>query len=209
MNKSCVRLGLVLLVILPTTAAAAQGIWEIIVTAEMQCGNDLDVTMFCIPDGSGPTFAQAMTADGLVVDARILVHIYDGLGVPIVSFPAEDIWLESIDGQLVPCVGGIAADMNTDDEGATWFAEAPLAGGHSEADCELLVGGVSFMTDDLPIHFNSADLNGDLAVNLADVGMFVTHLFGTYDVSADLWRDGVLNLADVGRLAQGLGATCP
>jgi hypothetical protein len=73
------------------------------------------------------------------------------------------------------------------------------------------VTGLALVSDPgMDIQFNSADINGDLVVNLVDVGAFSgPYGSGTYQYALDFRWDGVLNLADVARLSVGLGTTCP
>lgn len=166
------------------------------------------VSLFVVPDGSGSPLTEAMPGYGGTVNATIHVRLLDYSGNPIVGFPAEDMWLESLDGGLVFCPLGTMADGPTDLYGlATWTG--PLrGGGFSEAVCLVMING-SALFQSLPLHFNSPDLNGDLVVNLADVGPFAVDFFGFYRYRSDFYFDGMLNLMDLGRMAAAMQASCP
>lgn len=168
------------------------------------------LTLMVVPDGSGPQFTAALLPDGTTVDATIYLQVIDWFDVPVPMFPWEDMWLESEDGELVPCIGGTCADEDTDAAGMTQWIEPLAAGGYSQALTGVLVNGENVTWDGgLPLNFNSPDNNGDLQVTIADVGWFATDFFGNYHFRSDLFRDGTINLADYGRMVQGLGANCP
>lgn len=168
-----------------------------------------DVVLFVLPNNFGSPFSEAQIKGvGTVIDATITMVVKDAFGEVVADFPAEDMWLESEDGGMVPCVGGAAADFNTNDLGETTWATPLNAGGASEAVCFVMVNGGSLNGTPFALAFNSADLNGDGTVNLADVGLFSSAFFGDYVFGADFYADGVLNLVDVGRLATGLGGSC-
>lgn len=128
---------------------------------------------------------------------------------PMVAFPAEDMWLESIDGGLVACGLGTCADTNTDATGETIWSAPLRAGWHSEGNCQVVVNGSPLAGAGLALKFNSPDLNGDLQVNLADISLFASDYFQAYNYRSDLYFDGNLNLLDFSVLIQGIGATCP
>ncbi len=207
--KSIMILTLALLILANFSLAVEPLCWDCNYTVEMACGPEDEATLFNLPDGNGSPFTEAQRPDGTVVDCSIIFTIADPFGVPIAHFPAEDMWLESVDGGMVPCVGGNCADSNTDETGTTGWVDPLNAGGASLGLTYIMVNGMSVYESPLALHFNSADLNGDGTVNLADVGMFSSSFFGDYSFGADFFRDGLLNLADVGRLAHGLGGSCP
>lgn len=171
------------------------------------------LSLFNLPNGDGSDFTGCQLADGSYADGSITIVVRDGNNDIIAGFPAEDIWLASVDGGMVPCVGGSIADADTDADGETEWSNAMNAGGSSMANCAVMIsgdqvtGGVGGSV--FALHFNSADMNADGAVDLADVGAFAGVFFGAYDYSADFFADGQLNLADVGRLAVGVGGSCP
>ena len=169
------------------------------------------LSLFNLPNGGGSSFDAAQLPDGTFADATIEVTIRDGNNDVIAGFPAADLWLESADGGMVACVGGAQADGDTDVDGVTDWNNPMNAGGFSLANTYIMVSGdaLTSVGSEMALHFNSADMNGDGIVNLADVGSFSTVFYGAYDFSADFFADGVVNLADVGLLATGIGGACP
>jgi len=135
----------------------------------------------------------------------------------LAGFPREDIWLHS--SGLVPCVGGTSVDADTDEDGWAIFALPPRAGGSTDSSGEPaglwvycngdVLRDENYDLIEVPIVLNSPDINGDLEVNLSDVGMFAADFFGPYSFRSDFYWDGMLNLADVGRMASGMGSGCP
>jgi len=168
------------------------------------------LTLLVVPDGSGDSFAQAYLPYGGREDATITLTLRDANWVPVANFPREDIWLESQDGGLVPCLGGSIADANTDSQGMTRWTEPPRAGGHSESLTEVRVNGATLeLTTGVKLGFNSPDINGDRAVNLTDVQIFSYDFFAGYDFRSDFHRDGVVNLSDLAEMSNALSTTCP
>lgn len=179
-------------------------------TAAMPSGSLDDLVLFNLPSGIGSAFTEAQIKDdGTVVDASIEMIVRDAFAAVVPNFPAEDMWLESDGGGMVPCDGGTTADLNTDDMGYTEWVTPLNAGGYSTDVCRVYVNGLPLNGAPFTLFFNSADINGDGSVNLVDVGQFSGAFFGSYDFAADFFADGVLNLVDVGRLAAGLGGSCP
>lgn len=166
------------------------------------------VSLFVVPDGSGMPLTAAMAGYGGIVDATIHLELVDYGGYPITNYPAEDMWLESDDDGLIFCPLGTMADGPTDASGQTTWSGALRGGGSSAAVCHVVVNGL-VMFNDLPLHFNSADLNGDLVVNLTDVGEFAIDFFGGYRYRSDFHYDGILNLRDVALMAAAMQAACP
>ena len=169
------------------------------------------VSLYNLPDGTGRSFAEAVEfGSGSSVDATISLTIYDGFGNPIANFPAEDIWLRSLDDGMVACNGGAAPDGATDATGTTSWSSPLLAGGNSETLCMIIINGDAITSSPgLPLHFNSADMNGDGSVNLTDAGLFTGHLSGPLAYAADFNFDNVVNVMDAGFLAAAMGKTCP
>lgn len=197
--------------VIGSAALATAGIPDPIQTVATMpnAGND-DLVLFVLPNGFGNGFDSAQVRfDGTSVDATIEMIVKDAFGAIVPNFPLEDMWLESADGGMVPCTGGTYADQDTDDAGYTIWADAPYAGGNSQAACVVYVNGQALDGAPFALGFNSADINGDGVVNLADVGLFTGIYFGTYDFSADFDCDNTMNLADVQLLASGLGGSCP
>jgi hypothetical protein len=65
----------------------------------------------------------------------------------------------------------------------------------------------------IDLQFNSADIDGDLDVDLGDIGDFSADFGNTGQVGYDVFRsdfswNGIVNLQDVGDLSAGIGATC-
>lgn len=202
--------GAVLLILMTSTglALADWGPDPEYSSAWMEYSGPETVSLFVLPDGSGSEFAHAMVPYGVSVDATVYCQLMDYGGFPIQGFPGEDMWLESVDDGLVFCAQGTSADTDTDANGiATW--STPLhAGGHSEGHCNVMVNGSALFTP-LNLQFNSADISGDLVVNLTDVSLFAENLFGIYNYRCDFYFDGVINIADLAKLAEGISAACP
>ncbi len=197
--------------VIGSAALATAGVPSPIETIATQAnGNTEDLVLFVLPSGIGSSFTEAQKKnDGAVRDASITMIVEDAFGAVVANFPAEDMWLESNDGGMAPCVGGTSADQDTDATGFTQWVNPLNAGGNSEAVCVVFVNGQALNGVPFTLAFNSADMNGDGSVNLVDVGLFSGAFFGAYDFAADFYADGALNLVDVGRLAQGLGGSCP
>ncbi len=201
----------VCVLILCSAAMATAGIVDLTNSiATMDEVGSYSVTLFNLPNAGGSAFSEAQIyMDGTVIDATISLVVLDGYGIPIPGYPAEDMWLESVDDGMVPCTAGSSPDFPTNEFGETSWVNPLNAGGCSEDFTQVVISGLSLNQGPLAMHFNSADMNGDGAVNLADVGTFSGLFYGEYSFCADFSNDGVLNLTDVGRLAQGSGATCP
>jgi hypothetical protein len=169
--------------------------------------------MFNIPNGDGSFFSTCgiIFDDGTVstVDSTIEVVVRDASGVGIANYPSEDIWLESADGGLTPCTEGAIADFSTDVNGYTEFENPLEAGGWSEGQTYVVVNGNGMGHAPLDIAHNSADINGDLVVNLVDVSLFANDFFSGYQFRSDFIYDEVINLLDVTKMAQSMGASCP
>lgn len=162
-------------------------------------GGDVLIT----PAGNGPSLADA--------GATITVTIADNCGGPIAGYPFQDIWWNDPGtGELSFCLGGSIADGNTNATGTTTISGSARGGGFTQQGALVYVSGMPMLDYPLAFEVNSPDLNGDLTVNLADVGEFATDFHNAqYDFRSDLARDGAENLADVGVLAAHVGETCP
>ena len=168
-------------------------------------------TLLNIPDGSGSPVTEARTADGTVVDATIHLTIITFCNgeEPVVGFPAEDMWLESIGGGMVPCLGGTIADYATDLDGHTQWSLPLMAGGWDEGNCRVMVSGMALGNPGgLTLNFNSPDIDGNRVVNLTDLVFFSQDFWGGYAFRSDLVRDGVINLSDVAVYAESVGKSC-
>ncbi len=163
------------------------------------------------PDGSGISFTHAYLPDGQTADATITLFVFDDSGNRIADFPSEDIWLQANDGGMTQCTGGgTSPDEDTGADGTTHWTTPLSAGGYSEGLLQVYINGDALTSSaGLNIRTNSSDINGDLVVNLVDVGIFATDFFGVYNYRSDFVCNGNLDLADVGKMAVGVGASCP
>ncbi len=177
-------------------------------TAWLDSGSQGPVSIFVLPDGSGFDFTEAMVEPGILVDATIHLELLDYGGFPIQDFPSEDMWLEWQDENTISCQLGTCPGAATDDAGQTSWTTPLRAGGYSEQECHVLVNGMPLCGPGLPLHCNSADINGDLMVDLVDVSLFASDLFSGYNYRSDFHFDGVINIADVAKLAQGMSSAC-
>jgi hypothetical protein len=172
------------------------------------------VSLFNLPNAGGSAFTAAnrLPADGGgTVDATISLTLVDGLGAAIENYPFEDLTLRCDDGlgqAMIPCIGGVSCDGNTDAAGWTEWQLPLRAGAWGDANTEILVAGAPLVSGAIALKHNSADIDGSGTVNLVDVGLFSGIFYGAYSYGADFNYDGAVSLPDVGRLAAGLGATC-
>jgi len=170
--------------------------------------------MYNLPNGLGSTFAQARAlGNPNPVNATITLTVLDGGSVPVANFSAADMWLEKAvvagTGNFIACNGGTTADANTNASGVTTWVAPLRAGGWSTANTVVVINGQPLTSSaGLNLRHNSADINGDGTVNVADIPYFAAD-FGTTTFKSDLIFDGIVNVADVPRLASGYGAVCP
>jgi hypothetical protein len=142
--------------------------------------------------------------------AAVHVEIRNADDQPIASFPLQDLWLDDVgDGSITLCAGGSVADANTDADGQTTITGAIAGGGSSEAGLYLYVVGTPLQQDLLDIAVNSADLDGNLVVDLSDLAAFATDFANGYAFRSDLAFDGELDLSDLGVFSIHYGETCP
>ena len=156
------------------------------------------------PDGGGNTLAN--------VGLTIAVHVEDAGGVAIPGYPFQDIWWDDAgNGDIALCQGGTVAAANTNGTGDTTITGAGAGGGWTQSGLRVYLAGVPITgTPSLLIDVNSPDLNGDITVNLADVGDFSIDFNNVvYDFRSDFTCDGFENLADVGDLAIANAGVCP
>jgi hypothetical protein len=168
-------------------------------------------SVFNLPNGQGYGFDEAaVPSTGDVVNATITLELLDGVGDPIETYPFEDMWLVTSGGGLVACADGTSADNSTDEFGMTEWVNPMFAGGHSEGETvTIMVAGSPLNQPGLNVIFNSADINGDLVVNLADLTPFSTDFFGAYNYRSDFVADNDINLGDVTLMARGYLTSCP
>jgi hypothetical protein len=200
------------LVLISQAEAKSWGTYIHVMTAATE-----QVSLFCTPDGSGGAFNEAQGLGGHAVDATITVEMYRN-DLPIVGYPAEDIWLDSSLGGIALCqTVGLIADGPTGADGITTISMPLHCGGFTDQNAgevlRVVVGGVpeEFLAHRILI--NSPDMNGDLVVNLSDTILFTSKYtdsyLGGYDYAVDFKYDGVINLSDLVVYAQSLNTTCP
>jgi hypothetical protein len=164
--------------------------------------------VYVVPNGSGLGLNQAYAPGGGFVDATITLMLIDTAGDPIFLYPAEDLWLQTSGGGLSVCENGANADAPTDINGETQFQNPLNAGGNSFGETtQVVVAGAALAGGGYDLLFNSADINGDLQVNLSDVTAF-TQMLSAYNWEGDFNYDSVINLADVTRFTQAIGVSC-
>jgi hypothetical protein len=154
-------------------------------------------------DGAGYPFTAAHLPDGSVVDATITLTLLDDYGQPIPHHAGEDFWLDTSAGGLVYPAGGTIADGPTDENGQTRWRNPLAAGGCSVGETvHVMVAGQPLNQPGLHLAFVSADINGDMVVNLADLSIFAAAYLGDYDECADLFVDGGMTLSDLSLFSQ-------
>jgi len=164
-------------------------------------------SVYVVPNGTGAGFDEAYAPGGAIVDATISVTLIDTNGDFLFLYPVEDLWLETSGGGLVACEGGATADAATDINGETQFQNPMNAGGNSFGEItQVMVAGAALGAT-VNLVYNSADINGDLLVNLSDVTAF-TQMLSEYSWDGDFNYDGLVNLADVTRFVQAIGVSC-
>ncbi len=197
-----------LAIIITATVAVANPIPDFGNSA-LTIGCPAGATVYVLPDGGGVFFTQAHSPDGTVVDATIWLTLLDSNGDPYSGWPAEDIWLQTSESGLVSCLHGTIADSDTDDSGTTCWQQPMRAGGHAFGETvEVVVDAWPLPIPGVFVDFNSADIDGNLIVNLTDLTLFTMDYLGAFDPRSDFFRDGQLDLADLTRFTQALGAVC-
>ena len=184
---------------------------------EVSFATEGPLSLFSIPDGTGNPLTLAFDQNGQLVDGTLTIQFFDSFppwGNPVPYFPREDIWLMDLDDDLVLCPSGTIPDSDTDMDGRTTFTGPFFLGGHVEPgggnEVVFFINGWVLDSPALAaLRFNSADLDGDLSVNLTDIYLFTQAYYGPYEYSADFRWDGVVNLSDLAFLASSVGANCP
>lgn len=195
----------------PDARAQLPPFWE--ETSQVTCAlpSNIRAVLTNRPDGGGTPLTQAHRIGGAVVDATITLQLNDAGFVPVPDFPAEDMWLQTHpvgEGNFVACRGGTVADGPTAADGIARWTAALHAGGWTAGNTTVVVLG-TYLGPPIMLGHNSADLSGDLVVDLTDVGMFATDYFGPYSMRSDLRYDGAVNLSDLADMASAIGARCP
>lgn len=190
------------------------GIPDLSLSSAVAASGTAEVSVFCLPNGSGKALSEAKLEAGGEVDATITVTLLDANGLPIFLYPFEDMWLATSAGGMVPCNGGSVADASTNINGDTTFSASLYAGGYSDRlggeKCVVVVNGSALVGWDLNILFNSSDIDGTGAQGTPDTIVFVPlYTGGGYDYSIDFFFDGIINLSDLVLYAGGLNTSCP
>ncbi len=175
-------------------------------------------SLFILPDGSGPAMTEAQLYEGTMVDATITMRLVDEWGNAFVGFPAEDIWLDAENDLQFFCLYGFSPDEDSGPNGLVTFSTSLAGGGWTEGPTYIYVNGSRALDPmgmpgpvehpPLEFRFNSADINGDGMVDLADLKLFAPDFYGDYNYRSDFFWDGNLNLVDIARMAQGMGRHC-
>jgi hypothetical protein len=164
--------------------------------------------VYCAPDGHGDPLSEARLPGGEVVDATITLTLVNNQGEPIFNYPFEDMFIATSGAGLVTCVNGANADASTDINGQTEWSNPIRGGGSSLGETvKVYVAGVALPNVDIDLTFNSADMNGDLLVDLIDIVLF-TQALATNDPRGDFNFDGVIDLSEIVRFTRRIGADC-
>ena len=151
------------------------------------------------PEGRGNSL------DDIGMDIRIA--LIDCNHDPIEGFPFDDLWLQPSTLNVVFATPFFAA-ANTDANGETYWTGPAAGGGWMDANgpdrTRIALMG-SQISPEIVLSFVSPDINGDLKVDLMDVGIFALDWNGGWTFRSDLNADGVLDLADIGVLATHFG----
>jgi len=139
------------------------------------------------------------------------VTVRDANTDPIPGYPFQDIWLDDAGtGDISLCQGGSTADANTDAAGVTTISGTIAGGGWTQSGMQVYLAGTPLAGPTLAIELNSCDINGDLVVNVGDIGDFAIDFADPdFEFRSDFVPDGVINLADIGELAIHNGERCP
>jgi hypothetical protein len=158
-------------------------------------------------NGAGYAFTQAhKLPGGIVVDATITLTLVNYLNNPLPNHAAEDFWLDTSASGINYPAGGTIADAATNAAGQTVWQQPLAAGGCTVTETVVvLVEGQPLNQAGINLKFVSADNNGDLVVNLADLSTFASGYTGAYNACADVFYDGVINLSDLSLFSQAYG----
>ncbi|MBK7672626.1 MAG: hypothetical protein IPJ24_14760 [bacterium] len=187
---------------------------------------DYTMVLYVLPDGTGPGLTNAKVLDPFLgtINATILVELRDSDDVLVIGYPAVDVWLEARDGGLSMCSDNPAiADFNSEYraglgfEYCTEFSGPFYGGGHTDLAAGDQVVVMTASTGSTPItsplndlQMNSADINGDLIIDLNDVPLFTSDYYlGVYVFRSDFHADGFVNLSDIGVFATTYNKSCP
>ena len=163
------------------------------------------------PAGDG----QPLTGTGMI---GIMVRVIDVTGAPVLGLGPDDFEVDGLVPFLVcdaffpglPRWDVMPGGFNVAGPGLYRIDGPLLAGGHEPGQAIVKVRGVRLLGQPpLPLRMVSPDLDGNGAVNLADISIFAGAYFGPYDWRADFNGDGSINLADIPILASHLGHALP
>lgn len=201
------------IMVVSLASLAWAGVPDLVVSTATSPAHPAGASVWALPNGLGVGFDEAFASGGAAVDATITLTLIDTNGDPIFLYPFEDLWLETSGGGLNYCPGGTVADASTDVNGQTTWTNPVLGGGYSLGETtQVYVAGSPLAGGGLNITFNSADLNGDLTVNLSDISGFTQVLGGNYTnypkYAGDFNNDNVINLSDIVRMTAGIGTHC-
>lgn len=205
-NKRLLSLVAAGILVLGLTSLAMAGIPDPNNSTAQSGTGCIDIT----PGGNGPTLAN----EGLSISVSVM-DASPSPGLPIPGYPFQDIWWDDPGtGELSMCQGGSVADANTDGFGNTTISGAAAGGGWTLSGCRVYLAGVAVLGGPtaglLGLDVNSPDINGDLIVNLVDLGAFSQDFNNpAYNFRSDFTCDGIENLADVGRFAIHNSEVCP
>lgn len=191
-------------------------------SVNLNTSGTLPLSMYLLPNGSGTPFSACYDANGTVVVATIVVTLVDANGNRAINVPASSVRIEQSGSPLSWCSDTFypppahapnMADGPSNLSGQSIFTLAYHGGGFLPGPLQVWVkevnGNWSLVPSTLPVTFNSADITGDLAVNLGDVGIFAADYFGAYHYRSDFNNDSSVNLTDVQLLSNAIGITCP
>jgi len=201
------------IMVVSLASLAWAGVPDLTLSTATSPAHPAGASVWVLPNGEGIPFDQAYDSSGNVTDATITLTLLDTNGDAIYLYPFEDLWLQTSGGGLVYCAGGTVADGSTDINGQTTWTIPLRAGGHTEGETtQVYVAGSPLNGSGLNITYNSADLNGDLQVNLADITGFTQVLNGNYanypKYAGDFNNDDSINLSDAVRMTAGNGTHC-
>ena len=211
-KRNIITLALAAVCILGLAAGASAGIpnTDNSYASADNCGR------FTIAPGGGETLIEGAN------DYTIHVTVNDINNDPVTTLLDTDLWLDA-PGFMAPCAGNFSqADSGTDATGTTQFTGTIYGGVVGDAgdglDCnaaELSVYALGIILNGgapVCVAIDSPDLNGDLAVTVADFGKFAADFNCTIscDPCHDYNEDGSTSVADFGIFAAYFNASiCP
>lgn len=198
MSKRLLSLAVAGSMLLGLAGLASAGVPDAGLSSSSSAGSG---TLLITPAGTGKTLGG--------IGCTVTVTVRDATGTPIAGYPFQDVFLDDAGtSEISLCQGGSTADFNTNASGVTTMSGGIAGGGWTQNGLQVHLAGVAIGVA-LPINANSCDINGDLVVNLGDVGDFATDFSGAYNFRSDFQFDGVVNLGDIGELSIHNGETCP